>query len=632
MKDIRNKFQKVNKTHLEIAGVLLLILLAVFLLWFNNRTSMQADLAMVADVKFEGEYSVAGGPWQKIVDGEHIPSTKGDVTLRGNFHIYTPDGEYIDIYRGSEKLYLFTKDGEFVGEYQETMPIAFYSNHINLTFIEAGNEPAIMDIEKPLCGSHWVAYELVGENDGPIEIIIHNPHSFGNETAIDEMLDKIAFYDIVGLNFEKTIMNMGEAQRDIGLLFVIVSLMILAIAMFSALINIKNIKAILMLGFLVLFAGVYFTYSAEGVSFWSDSIATNTTLLGASMMLYMLFLTISIVYFLKGTKIIGNVTMIALGLANAVFLVLPIVSDVLFYDTWIWWGIVQIIVNIVLAICLIKEFITVKNRERWILIGALLPLMAFVADFVGIWLGVWNSGLISRYIFIVLFALALIVILNLIPRNINAATKAKELEMEKIVLNSQLAESRISTMMSQIRPHFIYNTLGSIEQLCKLDPPKAGDLVHNFAKYLRGNFGELDNPKPILMSQEMEHVRHYISIENVRFPDMTFTFEMNSADFHIPALTVQPIVENAIKHGLMKLPKGGTINVVSYETDTDYCISVVDDGVGFDTSAVLDSKEHVGLRNIRERLKVMVNGTLEIESTVGVGTKVLVSIPKEVRL
>ena len=155
--------------------------------------------------------------------------------------------------------------------------------------------------------------------------------------------------------------------------------------------------------------------------------------------------------------------------------------------------------------------------------------------------------------------------------------------------------------------------------------------MHKFAKYLRGNFRELDNPKPILMSQEMEHVRHYVSIENVRFPDMTFSFEMNSNDFHIPALTVQPIVENAIKHGLMRLTKGGTINVVSYETDTDYCISVVDDGVGFDTSVLIDEKKHMGLRNIRERLKVMVNGTLEIESTVGVGTKVLVTIPKEER-
>ena len=81
----------------------------------------------------------------------------------------------------------------------------------------------------------------------------------------------------------------------------------------------------------------------------------------------------------------------------------------------------------------------------------------------------------------------------------------------------------------------------------------------------------------------------------------------------------------------MKLPKGGTIKVVSYETETDYCISVVDDGAGFDTDVLIDERKHVGLRNIRERLKVMVNGRLDIESTVGVGTKVLVTIPKEVR-
>jgi sensor histidine kinase YesM len=230
-----------------------------------------------------------------------------------------------------------------------------------------------------------------------------------------------------------------------------------------------------------------------------------------------------------------------------------------------------------------------------------------------------------------LAVVAAVMVLRLIPNNINAATKAKELEMERIVLQAELAESRISTMMSQIRPHFIYNTLGSIEQLCEIDPQKAGELVHDFAKYLRGNFGELDNPKPIRMSQEMDHVHHYVSIENVRFPDMTFSFEMNSDDFLIPALTIQPIVENAIKHGLMKLQKGGTIRVVSYETETDYCVSVEDDGVGFDSSLLLDERKHVGLRNIRERLKAMVNGTIEIESAVGVGTKVLIKIPKEVK-
>ena len=198
-----------------------------------------------------------------------------------------------------------------------------------------------------------------------------------------------------------------------------------------------------------------------------------------------------------------------------------------------------------------REFFASEAKWKWGYIGALLPLVAFAADSVGMWLGTWENGLISQYVFTALLVVAIIMVLKLIPHNINAAAKAKELEMEKIALGAELAESRISTMMSQIRPHFIYNTLGSIEQLCELDPPKAGELVHDFAKYLRGNFGELDNPKPILMSQEMDHVRHYISIENVRFPDMTFSFEMNSVDFHIPALTIQPIVENAIKHGLM---------------------------------------------------------------------------------
>ena len=245
--------------------------------------------------------------------------------------------------------------------------------------------------------------------------------------------------------------------------------------------------------------------------------------------------------------------------------------------------------------------------------------------------GVWGSGAVSQIVFIILFIVAMVVVLRIIPNSINAIAKSKELETEKLLLNAQLAESRVSTMMSQIRPHFIYNTLGSIEQLCEIDPPKAGELVHNFAKYLRGNFGELDNPKPILMSQEMEHVHHYISIENVRFPDMTFTFEMNSNDFHIPALTIQPIVENAIKHGLMKLQSGGTIKVISYETEDSYCVSVEDNGVGFDTSVLLDERRHVGIRNIRGRLEAMVNGVLEIESEIGKGTKVLITIPKEVR-
>ena len=615
MMNFKDALKKIKRSHLLIAGALLLIVLAISLLWFNDSNSVQAESAMVADVYFAGEYRIADGEWQPIEEGKHIPATQGDVTLRGNFHIIAPDGEYVGIYMGD-------------------MPIAFYSDHIALSFREGDGELYTIDAENPLygdsaCGTTWTAHSFMSNSEDIIEITVHNPHSFGNETAIDEMLSKISFWS--GIEFEKGILDSGSTERNVGLFFVMVSVMLLGIALFSSLIHIKNSKIIWVLGSLILFAGIYFAFNADGVAFWNESIVSNTTILGASMMLYMFFLSILTVCLMAVMRKIGRLAVILLGVANAVFFLVPIASDVLFYDLLLWWSAVQIIVNGVLAVCLVKEFLASITKLKWFYIAAFLPLIAFAADVVGIWLGIWKGGMISQYVFTALFVVAIVMVLKLIPNNINAARKAKELEMEKIVLNAELAESRISTMMSQIRPHFIYNTLGSIEQLCDLDPKKAGELVHDFAKYLRGNFGELDNPKPILMSQEMDHVHHYVSIENVRFPDMSFTFEMNSDDFHIPALTIQPIVENAIKHGLMKLKKGGAIRVVSYETETDYCVLVEDDGVGFDTNAEVDGRKHLGLRNIRERLKVMVNGTMEIESTVGVGTKVLVKIPKEVK-
>ena len=120
-----------NKTFLAFIGILLLLLSAVSLLLFGQATSTQAINALIADVYFDGEYRIGDGPWQKIVAGQHIPATQGDVTLRGNFHMLAPDGEYVGIYNGD-------------------MPIALYSNHINLTFYEGENEPFIKDIENPL--------------------------------------------------------------------------------------------------------------------------------------------------------------------------------------------------------------------------------------------------------------------------------------------------------------------------------------------------------------------------------------------------------------------------------------------------------------------------------------------------
>ena len=265
-----------------------------------------------------------------------------------------------------------------------------------------------------------------------------------------------------------------------------------------------------------------------------------------------------------------------------------------------------------------------------------LLLIAFEVDAAATGFGFWRGGFVSRYVFFALFIAVLIMVLRIIPKSIHAAEKSKELELqrsrleaEKNIVEAELKESRVSIMLSQIQPHFIYNTLGTIERMCLKDPEKAFHLVRDFSLYLRGNFSELDSVTPIRFTEELKHVEHYVNIEKVRFPDMCIEYDVELTDFLLPALSVQPLVENAIKHGLMRLESGGSVMIHSYETSTHFCVEVKDDGVGFDPSLPIAEKKHVGLRNIRGRLKAMVNGELIIESRIGNGTRAVILIPKE---
>ena len=228
MTDLKNKIKLFKSSHFQSAGVLLLIFLALFLLWFNVSNSVQAVNATAAQVYFEGEYRIADGPWQPIEEGKHIPANEGDVTLRGNFHLLTPSGEYIGIFKGDA-------------------PIAFYTDHINLVFYETGKRPYTIDHENPLygdsaCGVDWTAHSFTRGSTDPIEILVHNPHGFGNETAIDEMLDNFAIWG--NIDFEKGVLDNGEAQRTVGILLMLVSLLFLGTALFSTLIHINKSKII----------------------------------------------------------------------------------------------------------------------------------------------------------------------------------------------------------------------------------------------------------------------------------------------------------------------------------------------------------------------------------------------------
>lgn len=205
----------------------------------------------------------------------------------------------------------------------------------------------------------------------------------------------------------------------------------------------------------------------------------------------------------------------------------------------------------------------------------------------------------------------------------------------------ELYDLKVEVMMSQIKPHFIYNTLITIKHLCKTDQKMAADTIDEFAAYLRGNLDSLTKEKNISFHQELEHVKNYLAIEQKRFGDrVRVVYEIEAEDFLLPPLTLQPVVENAVKHGVTKRMEGGTIRIRSEQTETGYRITIRDDGVGYEQEKQQESetyrkketepdRSHVGLQNVRNRLKMLCNGTLEIESQPGVGTTVVITIPQQ---
>lgn len=210
----------------------------------------------------------------------------------------------------------------------------------------------------------------------------------------------------------------------------------------------------------------------------------------------------------------------------------------------------------------------------------------------------------------------------------------QELEMarsQKLVAEQQkeLTEQKTQIMLSQIKPHFMYNTLASIEAMCEIDPPKARRAIHTFSRYLRLNMQNLERTGMVTFDKELEYVDTYIWIEKMRFQErLNVEYDLQARHFEIPSLSVQPIVENAVKHGVCQLPDGGTVRISSWEEEDEYVIQIKDNGEGFDVEAVQsDGKLHIGLKNVRERLKGMCNGKMEVRSKIGEGTVVQLRIP-----
>ncbi len=604
---------KNNKQNLIIASVLLFFVLSCAMVINGVVNSSQAEWAIVPDIRLVGEYKIGDGEWEPIVEGGHISSTKGDVRLKGVLEILDPE------------------TNEAFGPVEKGSLMLFTFNHINLALTDNDEIIYVCDTENPalgedFCGDTCFVVESVGE-DGYFEATIRNYHRFGNETAVDELLSSMKLY--ASDYSEKIALRSGQNDRVLAIIIIISAFIVLGITIFSALLYKDIFRTAFFGGLLILSAGIFFLFTSRAFFFWSDKVIVNTMTTGLSAIAYTLFALLHMKSFIsKNMHKAADIVTLLYGVFISVLVSASLFSDIYFYDVLGIWAIGAIAVSLIFIVLSLLSLKKSSGKQKILLLFVTVGLVLFLADTAAVYFGLWGTGFLSKIFFLVGFVATAVVFLRIVPKNIKAAEKAEKLEKEKIKLDAELAKSRISTLMSQIHPHFIYNTLGSIEQLCELDPPKAAKLVNDFSKYLRGNFSELDNPKLIRVSKELKHTEYYTGIEKVRFPDIEFVAEMNCSDFSIPALTIQPLVENAIKHGILKRDKGGTVKVRIYETDSSYFVTVKDNGVGFDVS-VLENNNHVGLKNIRSRLEAMCGGALHIESIIGVGTKITVEIPKE---
>lgn len=197
------------------------------------------------------------------------------------------------------------------------------------------------------------------------------------------------------------------------------------------------------------------------------------------------------------------------------------------------------------------------------------------------------------------------------------------------IRNEQL---KVDLMLAQIQPHFLFNMLYEIQEICLIDAVMASEAIEDFSRYLRHNMDSISINTPIPFAEELEHVGHYVSLQQLRFGDaVRVEYDLNVTDFKLPTLTLQPLVENAIRYGVRKRSDGrGTVTIRTLAYPNCVKICVMDNGPGFASDQKpADGSTHIGIKNVRERLARISGGDLIIHSDIGVGTEVILIIPKK---
>lgn len=254
-----------------------------------------------------------------------------------------------------------------------------------------------------------------------------------------------------------------------------------------------------------------------------------------------------------------------------------------------------------------------KAAFMFLLMMAILELWIFYGD-------VWMYNGIYLNIGILIYTAAMLVY---------TVAEFIEGERKNAEVKKELLERRVTMLMSQMKPHFLYNTLQTIQELCYTQPETAASAIVKFSKCLRRNMDLLGEQRWIPFTQELDYIKNYMEIEKLRFgKELEFLEEIDVQDFSVPAFLIQPLIENAVKHGVRKKGSEGYVKLKTWFAEGYILIEIQDNGVGISEGYDIYTEGHA-LYNIQKRLESYPGICLEINSRTGEGTQAFIVIERE---
>ena len=533
------------------------------------------------------------------------------------FFLLQPDSvveEVVPDYAGIRRTYTFTLP-EADSATTTGARLSVYLRHTLAEFSIDGSTlyNDLADTETPgigkTPGSYWVSIPVRPVYAGKTVRVTLTPvfESVRNETPV---------FMVIGRD---TLLSMVELPKD-GLLLVL-SLAAVTAGFFLALLSLalsldgRSRLRMFYLGAVTVAAGLWKLCGLPVVTLILDYVGIQKELwyTGAVCYLLMLVLSLRLLTAMRedGENRPGLICFDISAGGAALLLVLQLCDLVELHQVLIWYGIGMVILH------LISLFGRKPSRSElfW-----LLPF--FLTLGVDLLIYLISGSMRGAPAFLVW------VILNLFVRGFGFIREAIQRERDLRKKEEELRDAKVLTMMNQIRPHFIYNTLSSVYVLCRDDTPRAMEVIQDFTAYLQANFTAISATDLIAFSDELRHTKAYLAVEAIRYGDkLSVDFDTRHTAFRLPALTLQPLVENAVKHGLGRGVGPEHITVRTRAEEGCAVITVEDDGPGMKPASE-DSEAHIGLANVRERLELMCGGTLDVAPRSGGGTVVTVSIPR----